>query len=134
MFWLQLYTIEISTSKKNITLIRSFDFLCQDQSRARVFVFAGFGKDERNNDGNIQQTNVTLLSNEECYEKLNNIMKTKVQGYNNRIKIQQAVYDGITDQLICTNGLAVEKCKKGRCRKFFSVSFNSTIITNLMVS
>ena len=88
----------------------------------RGFVFAGFGKDERNRDGNIQQTNVTLLSNEECYEKLNNIMKTNVQGYTNRIKIQQAVYDGITDQLICTNGLVVEKCRKGRCRKFFSVS------------
>ena len=96
----------------------------------RGFVFAGFGKDERNRDGNIQQTNVTLLSNEECYEKLNNIMKTNVQGYTNRIKIQQAVYDGITDQLICTNGLVVEKCRRGRCRKFFSVSFNLRIITN----
>ena len=59
-------------------------------SRAQYFFFAGFGKDEKDRDGNIQQTNVTLLSNEECYEKLNNIMKTKVQGYNNRIKIQQA--------------------------------------------
>ena len=93
-------------------------------SRAQYifFFFAGFGKDEKDRDGNIQQTNVTLLSNEECYEKLNNIMKTNVQGYNNRIKIQQAVYDGITDQLICTNGLVVERCTKGRCRKFFSVS------------
>ena len=101
------------TKKQDTKSVLKFNF---------SFVFTGFGKDERNRDGNIQQTNVTLLSNEECYEKLSNIMKTNVQGYNNRIKIQQAVYDGITDQLICTNGLVVEKCRKGRCRKFFSVS------------
>jgi len=92
----------------------------KDGISGQIGVSEGFGKDERNRDGNIQQTNVTLLSNEECYEKLNNIMKTNVQGYNNRIKIQQAVYNGITDQLICTSGLIVEKCRKGRCRKFFS--------------
>ena len=85
----------------------------------------GFGIDERGTAGNIQVTNITLLSNEECYQKVKTIVDTTQQGYNNRIKMQQSVYDGITDQLICTEGLVVEKCtRRKRCRKFFSVSCN----------
>merc|ERR1739848_76378 len=52
---------------------------------------------------------VAILSNEDCYEKLNNIITTNIHGYNSRTQIKQTVYDGITDQLLCTEGLIVEK-------------------------
>ena len=85
---------------------------------------------EREGAGRLLETNVTIISNEECYEKLNNILTSNINGYNVRAQIKQATYDGITDQLLCTEGLIIEKevCrpngKRCRKRKFITVSFN----------
>ena len=93
----------------------------------------GFGKTELEQEGagKLLETNVTILSNQDCYEKLDNIISNDVNGYNLRASIKSAVYEGITDQLLCTEGLPVEKeiCrgrgKRRKCflRKFLSVYF-----------
>ena len=79
--------------------------------------------------GKLLEANVTIISNEDCYEKLNNIITTNINGYNSRTQIKQAIYDGITDQLLCTEGLVVKRevCRRNgrgcRTREFITVSF-----------
>ena len=96
----------------------------------RVSLTQGFGKTELENEGagKLLEANVTIISNADCYEKLNNIITTNINGYNSRTQIKQAIYDGITDQLLCTEGLVVKRevCRRnGRCRtrEFITVSF-----------
>ena len=91
----------------------------------------GFGKTELENEGagKLLEANVTIISNADCYEKLNNIITTNINGYNSRTQIKQAIYDGITDQLLCTEGLVVKRevCRSNgrgcRTREFITVSF-----------
>ena len=95
----------------------------------RVSLTQGFGKTELENEGagKLLEANVTIISNADCYEKLNNIITTNINGYNSRTQIKQAIYDGITDQLLCTEGLVVKRevCRGKRCRtrEFITVSF-----------
>ena len=92
----------------------------------------GFGLTELESDGagKLLETNVTIISNQDCYDKLDNIITTNENGYNFRPQIKNAVYEGITDQLLCTEGLVVEKeiCTSRGCnkRKFFSVLYSYT--------
>ena len=94
-----------------------------------IGVTQGFGLTELESDGagKLLETNVTIISNQDCYDKLNNIITTNENGYNFRPQIKNAVYEGITDQLLCTEGLVVEKeiCTSRGCnkRKFFSVLY-----------
>ena len=97
----------------------------------RVSLTQGFGKTELENEGagKLLEANVTIISNADCYEKLNNIITTNINGYNSRTQIKQAIYDGITDQLLCTEGLVVKRevCRRNgrgcRTREFITVSF-----------
>ena len=97
----------------------------------RVSLTQGFGKTELENEGagKLLEANVTIISNADCYEKLNNIITTNINGYNSRTQIKQAIYDGITDQLLCTEGLVVKRevCRRNgrgcRIREFITVSF-----------
>ena len=77
--------------------------------------------------------NNTILSNEDCYQKLDNYIKTNINAYNVRSQIKETVYDGITDQLLCTEGKLVESCETNRhgerkCRNIYSVSKSKSLI------
>ena len=97
----------------------------------QVGLTQGFGKTELENEGagKLLEANVTIISNEDCYEKLNNIITTNINGYNSRTQIKQAIYDGITDQLLCTEGLVVKRevCRRNgrgcKIREFITVSY-----------
>ena len=94
--------------------------------------YQGFGKTEVESEGvgRLKTQNVSIISNQECYENLKEITTTNVDGYNQRVSIQNALYDGVTDQLICTEGIPFERhiCrgrgsrKSCRTRSFLSVS------------
>ena len=91
----------------------------------KIALTQGFGKTELESDspGKLLETNVTIISNEECYKNLNHIIKTNIHGYNSRMQIKDHVYDGITDQLLCTEGLIVERVLGSRTRKIITVSY-----------
>ena len=96
----------------------------------------GFGITESLNDGSgkLLETNVTIISNEECYEKLNNIIINKSDGYSQRHSIKQSLYEGVTDQILCTKSKIIAKnfCNKQRTtckrRRVYSVSIGKICI------
>ena len=83
----------------------------------QMAISQGFGltEDDQDGIGNFLETNVTIISNQECYDTLDDIIRNSDQGYSLRKQIQNTVYDGITDQILCTKGEIVEK--PGICRK-----------------
>ena len=95
----------------------------------KIGVNEGFGRNEDDESGVLLQTNNTIISNEECYEKLSELIETDESTYNRRSTIHNTVYDGITSQILCTQGIEVEKCfparpgRKAFCKTFYSVSF-----------
>ena len=84
--------------------------------------FAGFGR--------LLETNVTIISNEDCYKNLNSIITSDYFGFNARTSIKQTVYAGITDQLLCTEGLIKEKVvgRRNRTIQIITVIFSFHII------
>ena len=48
---------------------------------------------------NVLETNVTIISNEECYQNLQN--ETHIE----TVKLRQSLYDGVNEQILCTLGL-----------------------------
>ena len=95
----------------------------------KIGVNEGFGINEDDESGVLLQTNNTILSNEECYEKLSELIENDESTYTRRSTIHNTVYDGITSQILCTQGIEVEKCfparngRKAFCKTFYSVSF-----------
>ena len=84
----------------------------------QMAISQGFGITENDQDGigNFLETNVTIISNQECYDTLDDIIRNSDHGYSLRKQIQNSVYDGITDQILCTKGEIVE-LPAGKCRK-----------------
>ena len=93
----------------------------------KIGVNEGFGRNEDDESGVLLQTNNTIISNEECYEKLSELIENDESTYNRRSTIHNTVYDGITSQILCTQGIEVEKCfparpgRKAFCKTFYSV-------------
>ena len=47
--------------------------------------------------GELTETNLNIISNDECYKKLSNVTQKFT-----KIGISYSLFDGITDQIICT--------------------------------
>ena len=65
----------------------------------------GLGQDIRgNNAGELTETNLNIISNDECYQKFLNQEEKNTSQWKNRKKYvtQKNLYDGITDQILCT--------------------------------
>jgi hypothetical protein len=45
------------------------------------------------------ETNVTIISNQECYNLI-----SKVPFVNHRVILKSTLFDGVTDQVVCTKG------------------------------
>ena len=103
----------------------------------KIGKYQGFGITSRASDGfgNIKTEDMAIISNEECYKNFNTIITTTGNGFNQRFAIKSQLYDGITDQLLCAEGLTVErercrgsgKRKRCRARKFLTVSITTPI-------
>ena len=48
---------------------------------------------------NVLETNVTIISNQECYDLL-----SKVPFPTHKTTIKSTLFDGVTDQVVCTKG------------------------------
>ena len=109
-------------------------------------LYQGFGVQPGNQEitGELLELQLKVISNEDCYQKLDNYIKTNINAYNVRSQIKETVYDGITDQLLCTEGKLVESCETNRhgerkCRNIYSVSkskslFHHPILEEIMES
>ena len=75
---------------------------------------------------NVLETNVTIISNQECYDLL-----SKVPFPTHKTTIKSTFFDGVTDQVVCTkgfleNGVVTVSCKS--FAKYKSVSKINSII------
>ena len=48
----------------------------------------------------LLETNVTVISNDECYDKIRDISHSNLKG-----SAKRAMPDGVTDQMLCTLGI-----------------------------
>ena len=68
----------------------------QEATMRGVGVLAG-----ENEIGELTETKLNIISNDECYEKFLNYSKKK-PGYYRHNAIARSLFDGITDQILCT--------------------------------
>ena len=77
------------------------------------------------------ETNVTIISNQECYDLL-----SKVPFPTHKTTIKSTLFDGVTDQVVCTKGFlenGVVTVSSKSFDKYQSVSkINSIILSKLM--
>ena len=77
------------------------------------------------------ETNVTIISNQECYDLL-----SKVPFPTHKTTIKSTLFDGVTDQVVCTKGFlenGVVTVSSKSFDKYQSVSkINSIILTKLL--
>ena len=74
----------------------------------QIALTQGFGINENTINTNeyekaLQETNVTVISNDECYEKASKINNPIVKQ-----SAKRAMPEGVTDQILCTLGILVE--------------------------
>ena len=95
----------------------------------QVALTQGFGITENTRDladfeSKLLETNVTLISNEECYNKLKENQNVNLKG-----SARRAMPEGVTDQMLCTLGII----KQIGNRTIVSVcSWNTYIIINVV--
>ena len=51
--------------------------------------------------GELTETKLNIISNDECYEKFLNYSKNNGRSYRHNY-IADSLYDGLTDQILCT--------------------------------
>ena len=61
----------------------------------------GIGELARQAAGELTETNLNIISNDECYEKFVNYSKNNAGSYRHNV-IASALPDGLTDQILCT--------------------------------
>ena len=63
----------------------------------------GIGEDIKGRTGELTETNLNIISNDECYQKfLNQEEKNASRWKNVKSSVTQTLFDGITDQILCT--------------------------------
>ena len=88
----------------------------------------GYGRQANETTGELLKLELETLQNEECYNKFLNISETFLFNRRNQsigkkkeitMDIKRALYDGITDQLLCTvvtcNGTDSSLDRLGKC-------------------